>query len=159
MIVYPIGGSGQRLIFSQKVIDHFTAYQQKRCWQREAGGQLFARFDGDEIIIEEATGPRWNDWRTRYTYRPNRSAEQREIEARHVRGLHFVGDWHTHPEQFPTPSDQDVQSMSEMFVKSRHHLKGFVLAIVGLQHFPSGLFAAIVDQSGCTALSVTSESV
>jgi integrative and conjugative element protein (TIGR02256 family) len=157
MIVYPIGGSGQRLIFSQKVVNHFTAYQQKRCWQREAGGQLFARFGGDEITIEEATGPRWNDGRTRYAYRPNRSAEQREIEERHVRGLHFVGDWHTHPEQIPTPSIQDIQSMSEMFVKSKHGLNGFVLAIVGSSGLPAGLFIAIVGRSGHTALAASYE--
>lgn len=95
MSVFPIAASGQRLVFSPIVLEHFEKHQQLRWWQREAGGQLFARLALPEILVEEATGPRPSDWRTRYSYRPNRNAEQREIASRHARGLHFIGDWHT----------------------------------------------------------------
>src|SRR6267378_3125357 len=104
MIVFPIDGSGQRLVFSPAVLEHFAKYRQLRSWQREAGGQIFARLTLPDIYIEEATGPRRSDCRTRTTYRPNRRAEQREIAGRHGQGLHFIGDWHTHPEALPVPS-------------------------------------------------------
>jgi integrative and conjugative element protein (TIGR02256 family) len=139
MIVFPIVTSGQRLVFSSAVLEHFAKYRQLRSWQREAGGQLFARFALPKIIIEEATGPRRSDWRTRTTYRPNRRAEQREIAARHAQGLHFIGDWHTHPEALPVPSPQDTESMRDLVSRSKHTLNGFVLTIVGREALPVGL--------------------
>jgi integrative and conjugative element protein (TIGR02256 family) len=139
MMNFPIGGSGQRLVFTTPVIDHFLAHRQTRWWHRESGGQLFARFELPDIIIVEATGPRRSDWRARYSYRPSRRAEQREIIDRHRRGLHFVGDWHTHPEDRPTPSGDDTESMKEMVARSTHSLNAFVLVIVGRLDFPEGL--------------------
>lgn len=35
--------------------------------------------------------------RTRTSYAPLRPSEQTEIEERHRRNFHFVGDWHTYP--------------------------------------------------------------
>jgi len=103
-MIYPVADSDQRIVFAETVLNRFAKYRQMRWWHREAGGQLFARFALPDIVIAEATGPRRSDWRTRYSYRPNRRAEQREIAARHLLGLHFIGDWHTHPEDLPVPS-------------------------------------------------------
>lgn len=147
MIVYPIGSSPQLLVFTDPVLQHFEKHQQRKWWHREAGGQLFVRFELPRIIVEEATGPRRSDWRTRYSYRPNRVAEQREITDRHVRGLHFIGDWHTHPEDVPSPSGDDADSMKESVAKSRHALNGFVLTIVGREGFPRGLFVSLFSNA------------
>lgn len=153
MSVFPIAASGQRLVFSPIVLEHFEKHQQLRWWQREAGGQLFARLALPEILVEEATGPRPSDWRTRYSYRPSRSAEQREIASRHARGLHFIGDWHTHPEVVPTPSARDVTSMHELVTKSIHAFNGFVLVIVGTDPLPGGLCVFVYNGSDAFPLS------
>src|SRR3954465_11862720 len=139
MLEYPIGGSGQVLVFSEKAVRKFDRYRQKRWYQREAGGQLFARFSASRIVVEEATGPRRTDRRTRTSYVPDRAAEQREIDSRHGKGLHFVGDWHPHPEGLPRPSGLDVASISESVRKSSHALNGFLLVIVGQAESPRGL--------------------
>lgn len=145
MIVYPIGMSGQQLVFSTGVLAHLKRHRQTRWWQREAGGQLFARLTDSEILIDDITGPRRTDWRTRCSYRPHRAAEQREIDARHRAGFHFVGDWHTHPEPVPVPSSRDMSSIAEMVIQSHHALHGFVLVIVGQLEPPAGLFAGVCD--------------
>lgn len=138
-MIFPIGTSGQRIVFADPVLKHFDTYRQTRWYHREAGGQLFARFDLPEIVIVEATGPRKSDRRYRYSYQPNREAEQREIEERHPHGLHFAGDWHTHPEDIPEPSSRDEESMREVFERSDHRLNGFLLVIVGRRALPAGL--------------------
>ncbi len=143
MIAYPIGTSGQRLVFSTGVLNHFAKHRQNRWWQSEAGGQLFARFDLPNIVIEVATGPRRSDRRSRFSYLPNRSAEQREINQLHQDGRHFIGDWHTHLEPIPTPSSRDAESMRELFERSNHKLNGFVLVIVGRDGFPYGLSVSL----------------
>lgn len=145
MMVYPIVGSGQQVIFTQTVLDHFKKHCQNRCWRREAGGQLFARLELPDILVEEATGPRARDLRTRFSFRPNRAAEQREITSRHKRGLHFVGDWHTHPEARPRASSLDLASMQEMVTKSVHNLNGFLMVIVGTGVFPEALLVVLCD--------------
>ncbi len=59
MIVYPIGISGDRIILTERVLQHFVSHQQTRWYHREASGQLFARFRKHDVIVECATGPRW----------------------------------------------------------------------------------------------------
>jgi integrative and conjugative element protein (TIGR02256 family) len=101
-------------------------------------------------VIEEATGPRASDLRTRTLYVPDRAAEQAEIDFWHTRRLHYVGDWHTHPEQHPEPSGSDRESIRESFIRSRHSLRGFLMVIVGTAEFPNGLFVSLNDSdAGC----------
>ena len=147
MITYPIPGSDQYLVLTPNVLQRFTKYQQTRWWHREAGGQLFARFHLPRVTLEEATGPRRSDWRTRYSYHPNRRAEQREIADRHPQDLHFVGDWHTHPEPIPEASTCDADSMRELVAKSKHALNGFIMIIVGTESFPTGLSVAFYTRA------------
>jgi len=143
VIEYQVGESGQVLVFSDAVLEHFRRHRQTRLWQKEAGGQLFARFTLPRIMVEEATGPRRTDHRTRTSYSADRAAEQREIVERHTRGLHFIGDWHTHPETRPSPSSQDDHSIAECFARSTHGLNAFVLVIVGIAALPETLYVAV----------------
>lgn len=113
--------------------------------QREAGGQLFANFVGNQIIIVEATGPRSTDRRTRTSYIPIRKVEQEEILSRYQRGFHYVGDWHTHPEEIPRPSVIDEESIAECVGNSVHSLYCFVLIIVGRVEPPAGLHVMVHD--------------
>ena len=129
----------------------FDAYRQRRFYQREAGGQLFARVrDGDWEIVT-ATGPRSRDRRGRFSFWPHRASEQEEIFEHHALGLDYVGDWHTHPEDRPSPSRDDQASITEIVRRSAHHLPGFLLLIVGREPFPDGLWASFHAVDGTRA--------
>ena len=147
MIEYPIGASGQVIVLTDDVLTHLLLHRQLGRRDLEAGGQLFARIEDARIVVIEATGPRAGDRRTRTSYVPNRAAERAEIADRHAAGLHFVGDWHTHPDRVPQPSGLDLDSLAECFNKSAHQLNGFVLVIVGLAEPPSGLHVSVHDGS------------
>lgn len=123
-------------------------YQQIESSLAEAGGQLFARFSDVEIRVERATGPRISDHRSRFGYVPDRRREQEEIDALHGRGLHFIGDWHTHPEPNPRPSTSDIRSIRQAVRDSKHHLNGFILLIAGTERFPVGLFVSLYYGQG-----------
>ena len=137
-----IDGDGIVLIRAA-VLEHVFNHRQARCWKREAGGQLFARIGGNHWTIEQATGPRHNDSRSRFGFRPDRPAEQREIREKFALGLHYVGDWHTHPESHPKPSAMDVTSMQQMVRASRHELPGFLLLILGTSTNSAGLWISM----------------
>jgi integrative and conjugative element protein (TIGR02256 family) len=142
-LAFTIGESAQRLIVTHHVLSHFAKHQQSTDRSFEAGGQLFAHFAENEITIERATGPRPTDRRSRFSYVPDRRLEQEEIDAMHREGLHFIGDWHTHPEPTPTPSGSDVRSIRDAVAKSKHHLNGFLMIIVGTDVFPQGLHLSL----------------
>ena len=152
MIIYPLKNSDQTLVFTDPVLAHFNCHQQLKDRSKEAGGQLFAQFDGPCIRIERATGPRRTDRRGRLFFVPNRWAERREIKRLFKKGLYYIGDWHTHPELQPTPSQVDLCSVQEMFHKSRHGLAGFVMVIVGKDRFPDGLFVGVFTDKGLVKL-------
>jgi integrative and conjugative element protein (TIGR02256 family) len=147
VIAFDIGDSGQSLQFAVDVLRRFDAHRQNRFWQREAGGLLFARFELPKIDVCEATGPRPTDRRSRYSYRPDQEAEKREIEVNFTRGLHFVGCWHTHPEDIASPSIVDTRNISDCVRRSHHALNGFVMVIVGRAALPNGMFVSICDRS------------
>jgi len=55
---------------------------------------------------------------------------QREFELSNHTRVYF-GEWHTHPEDDPTPSAVDISSICDVFYKSKIVIDGVFLAIVG----------------------------
>ncbi len=145
MKVYEVGTSGERVVIDLSVLSHFQGHQQTRFWHREAGGLLFARIAGKEITIVLATGPRATDIRTPFSYQADRQAEQREIDACFSKDVHYVGDWHTHPQKRPSPSSRDLKTFTSRVCLSRHRMNGLIFAIVGRVKRPGGLLLLIHD--------------
>lgn len=126
------------IVFTQFVLQHFENNRQTNHNAFEAGGQIFARFEGNVTLVEAATGPRPTDQRSRFYYRPDREAEQREIRHMFSRGLHYVGDWHTHPSESPRPSADDIKSIRSLAIQSKHELMGVLLVVIGTNPFFEG---------------------
>lgn len=142
---YTLSPGGPAITLFEPILATFDRFRQLSPRAKEAGGQLFARFEGADTILLEATPPNWLDRRSRNGFSPNRWMQQREIRNRHARGLHFVGDWHTHPEPIPHPSHDDIYSMIDCFGHSLHDLRAFVLVIVGTEPAPEGLYVALLN--------------
>ncbi|MDO9439333.1 MAG: Mov34/MPN/PAD-1 family protein [Beijerinckiaceae bacterium] len=128
----------------------FEAHRQIHFWNRETGGQLFGVSKPGHWIVMEATGPRTDDLRGRFSFWPSREAEQNEIEAYYARGLEYLGDWHTHPERRPIPSSKDIETIQDIVRKSQHHLPGFLLCIIGRAEFSAGLWMSFHGRAGAT---------
>lgn len=140
--------SSHTVIFSSAALGVFDKYRQRRCWQCEAGGQLFARVKGRTWTIEVATGPRSSDFRSRFLFRPNRREEQSEIDCYFKSGLHFVGDWHTHPEDKPSPSSDDSKSIANIVRESTYHCDGLLLCIVGRNEQQESIWLSFHKRDG-----------
>jgi integrative and conjugative element protein (TIGR02256 family) len=149
VIAFSLDDCGAHLVFSDKVLLHFAQHQQRKRCDVEAGGQLFARLTPFEVFIEEATGPRLSDRRTRMSYLPDRLAERAEIREKFSDGLHYVGDWHTHPEKDAKPSSIDKATIADCTHKSSHKLQGFILAVVGNGQLPECLHVSFYPKLTC----------
>ncbi|WP_334151201.1 Mov34/MPN/PAD-1 family protein [Hyphomicrobium sp.] len=136
--------------FSSEVLQHFQKNKQDAFWKSEAGGQLFARINGKSWEIIKATGPRRSDYRRRFHFFPSRKDDQAEINISFSDGLHYVGDWHTHPEDSPTPSSLDLSSMVDLVKSSKHQLPGFLMVIVGTIDTQDGLWVSFHARDGST---------
>ncbi|WPZ01530.1 Mov34/MPN/PAD-1 family protein [Idiomarina sp. OXR-189] len=118
--------------FPSDVLMHLTRYRQNRCYSKEAGGQLFGKFNVEgHITIGAITGPRKTDKRSRHSYKADHAQEQREIDEKYKDGLYFLGDWHTHPEGVATPSPSDIKAITEIYQSSIEPGPGFLLVIAG----------------------------
>ena len=142
LLILPVTSSGQTLLLADHVLDYLSRYRQTRKSLSEAGA-VFATITGTEILVSDITGPRKSDKRFRFLYIPDRNLEQEEINNRFASGLHYVGDWHTHPEPAAKPSRQDLQSMCECVRRSTHQLNAFLLVIVGSAIGPQGLHVSL----------------
>lgn len=149
MIAYRLTSSMERVIFDDAVIGCFAANRQLDARSPESGGQLFARLDPPNVFVTRATEPKKQDRRRRFSFWPSRHSERLEIMHMHGRGLHYVGDWHTHPEPRGWPSTRDLQSIGETVRLSKHRLGGFLLVVVGREAPPEGLTVHLHD--GATA--------
>ena len=157
VITFSVGHSGEFIDFTDAVLNHFHSHRQLKWWQAEACGLLFARTQGKHIIIDDATGPYRRGWRRRYACEIPADEAQREIDERHVHGLHYVGEWHSHPEPAPTPSSRDQQTMQSRVLKSNHRMGGFIFALIGQAEFSRGLTVLVHDGVHAITLSHTDE--
>ena len=132
--------SGLNITFDPSALHTFDSHRQLRCYKRESRGQLFAKVRGENWKILCATGPRANDVRGRFRFWPNRESEQAEIFEHYEEGLEYVGEWHTHPQDRPSPSASDIKSVNNIVRELTHHFPGFLLCIVGRCPFPEGLW-------------------
>lgn len=143
--------SDQQLIFTAEALEVFVAFCQHPN-ATEAGGLLFAEFHFPAIQIVAASPPHRQDGRWRTLFVPNRVLQRRLIKKYFKMGRHFVGEWHTHPEPNPTPSNLDLNSMADAFQKSQHHLNYFLMVIVGNATDTLNLWVSIHDGKACHRL-------
>lgn len=148
-----VESSGMSILVTDDVLLTFAEFRQVGPKDKEAGGQLFARFQEREAIVVEATPPSRLDKRSRFGFEPNRWLQRCEINDRYEKGLHYIGDWHTHPEPIPAPSSDDEANTIECFLKSKHALKAFVMVIIGTDPIPRGLYVGLVSDGQVIPLS------
>jgi integrative and conjugative element protein (TIGR02256 family) len=145
MLIFNLPGGKQRLIFTNAVITFMFQFCQMQKRQSESGGQLFAKITPKTIIVAVATGPNQRDFRHRFSFIPNKKRLAGEIKAYFAKGYHYVGDWHTHPQEFPKPSWLDKRSMRICFIKSRHELDHFILVVIGRVAAPEGIGVCLIN--------------
>jgi integrative and conjugative element protein (TIGR02256 family) len=138
-IVGQLSDTPQALTVTRLALQHVSRYRQTTPWATEAGGQLFGTLNAAQVCVIEASGPYVGDERTRYRYRSNPASAQRAIEDRHKRGLMYLGEWHTHAEDYPSASGLDDNAMRCLIASSQLNTNALLLMIVGRARSAEGL--------------------
>lgn len=122
--------ASQRIIFSNLVIKTLKRNRQRNNSSLEAGGQLFGTVSPDVVSITHASSPSLRDLRTRYSFQSSAQLAQRRIRRFAVHGIHYLGEWHTHPQRFPLPSHTDRRAMESLHKLSKLSVTEMILVIV-----------------------------
>ncbi len=112
-------------------------FRQVEADSREAGGVLLGRhiIGCRDIIIDEVTSPAPADRRMRLSFQRSQAYHQQVIDARwrNSRGTcQYLGEWHTHPEAYPTPSSVDVSDWHRRLQVDQFSGDALLFIIIGI---------------------------
>ncbi|MBD8577551.1 Mov34/MPN/PAD-1 family protein [Pseudomonas syringae] len=112
----------ERLVyFTPEVLTVFDRFIQGED-EAEAGGILLGHVRGVHLEILEATTPTPKDKRLKYFFERLLHGHQSIAERRwrESNGLvRYVGEWHTHPEDYPNPSGLDISEWQKLAAARR----------------------------------------
>ncbi|PIV64643.1 MAG: hypothetical protein CO162_00955 [bacterium (Candidatus Ratteibacteria) CG_4_9_14_3_um_filter_41_21] len=125
--------SKECLIIKSKVLNVFRKYEQKKSVD-ESGGILLGYVYRNYTEIAKVTTPnRFDTHRLRFFIRSKVSAQAQINKAWiKTRGtLIYVGEWHTHSETNPKPSDVDKKMIMKSLKETKMEIDFLYLIIVG----------------------------
>ena len=128
------------VVIEKSVINTLSRHAQIRRDAAEAGGILIGSYRGPHVEVSECTVPMPGDPRLRHMFDRKDPGHNRAASAAWRRSQYtqtYVGEWHTHPEDHPSPSWLDRRTWSNVMW---NYCDGPVLfLIVGRRGFWIGL--------------------
>lgn len=130
---WQLASTRQLVYLGEQPLEVFKRYIQAGSDAREAGGILLGHVRGEHLEIIEATEPSLWDKRFRFLfermpYFHHRLAIKRWKESKGL--IRYVGEWHTHPQNVPTPSSIDLREWQQLAV-DREDGRPLLAVIVG----------------------------
>ena len=112
---------GRNLIYIHpQVLEVFQRHVQAGPVDLEAGGLLLGYVRGSHLEIVEATLPTKFDRRFRTFFERMKNLHEHIAHSRWAdsQGLvRYIGEWHTHPQDYPAPSGTDLIEWRKLSVK------------------------------------------
>lgn len=123
-----------RIKIKDEVIEILKSYRQLNINDCEAGGMLigYETINGD-IIIEYITEPFKRDKRTRISFNRIDKKHNKILKSiwENQGNIHvYIGEWHTHPENYPNYSAQDKKNWIQ--IGDKMNKERFIHIIVGI---------------------------
>ncbi len=132
------------VILNESVQSLFQKFIQDTKEKNEAGGVLLGSIVGKKIYVVKASIPNKFDKATRTSFLRDKDIAQVIVDYEFENSnstMFYLGEWHTHPENYPTPSGQDKHMTIEQFNKSRLAQPFSIMLIQGIK----GIYIALYD--------------
>src|SRR6266403_962419 len=129
----PNGGTVE---FHKSAAEVMCRYRQLNERDPEAGGMMLGRLvvESSDLVVDEVTEPTKRDRKGSFFFIRRRRRSQRRVNQAWLGSngtLNYLGEWHSHPEDDPTPSHVDIENWRHISTEARFE-QGFMLfAIVG----------------------------
>lgn len=114
------------------------SFVQDEDFKDEAGGVLLGRYilNSKDIIIDCVTVPQKKDFRSRFRFNREAKGHQKLISKAWKKSngtCNYLGEWHTHPEDYPNPSGQDIKNWKEILETRIFSSQYLYFVIVGIE--------------------------
>lgn len=133
---------------SRELILAMASFIQDDNKKPESGGILIGYYqEKGSYIITDFTQPRNGDKQSRYEFVRSKKNAQNALLAlfKESGGKKiYLGEWHTHPEDNPTPSGTDISSIINRIKKDRINSETIFMIIFGRKSF----YISTVNKSG-----------
>lgn len=128
-----VPGTQQMVYLREQPLEVFSRYIQEGIDSKEAGGILLGHVRGEHLEIIQATEPSFWDRRFRFLfermpYFHHKLAMKRWKESNGL--VRYIGEWHTHPQNHPTPSSIDLSEW-KILAADRRDGRPLLALIVG----------------------------
>ena len=121
------------MLVSKSVLERMESYRQNLSSSNESGGLLLGYRRGPHLEIVDITIPFSGDVQKRsYFYRCDSAHEHYAYEKWKGSGneIDYLGEWHTHPESLPTPSDLDMREWKNVVGGRAYAMTFFIIGTV-----------------------------
>lgn len=135
------------LILSAEVLKILDTYIQRKLRDTESGGIILGRIMANTIQVQRLSVPTELDKCSRMNFERHRLSAQIVINYEHANTygqVTYLGEWHTHPEDHPSPSETDIKMIKQQFAQNKIHTEFLILLIQGRK----ALFAALINKGG-----------
>lgn len=135
------------IIMSEEISYNLLKHRQKNFLSSESGGMLFTNhLSYNEIIISYISEPGARDTRKRRFFKQHEQDAQYIIDKQFkLFANHYIGDWHTHAEPKARPSQTDLNSIKDIYIKSTHKRPFFLLLIIPSVNDITACYLAATD--------------
>lgn len=122
---------GNLIVFTTEVMIRLYDFRQITPACLEAGGVLIGERRGHHMVVHQISEPGKGDRRSRYGV--DRCGKHHQETVNNAfnssSGIRqYLGEWHTHPENFPSPSNTDLMSWGNL-----SDTNPLILLIVGIE--------------------------
>ncbi|GGH64742.1 Mov34/MPN/PAD-1 family protein [Phaeocystidibacter marisrubri] len=134
--------SKKRIVLSDRLLEILERYKQIGKKDNEAGGILLGQVSEDGIFILKASAPCSADQASRTGFVRSKKKAQYIIDYEHVSSggqTIYLGEWHTHSEPYPCPSQVDLRMITDQYDKNRLNENFVILLIKGTKGIYIGL--------------------
>jgi integrative and conjugative element protein (TIGR02256 family) len=117
----------------RKILEKFTQYKKT---SPEAGGIILGKIIDNQIHILKLSIPTSLDNSSRTNFERNKLSAQiiLDYEFHNSNGqIIYLGEWHTHPELHPTPSQTDLRMLKSQFKNNSLNTDFLLLLIKGTE--------------------------
>ncbi|WP_100612825.1 Mov34/MPN/PAD-1 family protein [Confluentibacter lentus] len=145
MIEFKLGNLSIKI--SEEVFEKMKSFIQDENHKPEAGGILIGYYleDNNYSIIDSSSPSRF-DKSSRYNFTRSKKNSQKIINKnfKDSKGKKiYLGEWHTHPEDYPTPSCLDKKSILEQIRGNILNSKIIFMLILGRK----GIYISYADKN------------
>lgn len=131
-----VSDNGIKFKINKNSFEAMLSFRQMKKGSKESGGVLLGRYikDSSDVVVDFITTPQKNDISTETFFFKNKDEHQEIIDNRWKESngtCNYLGEWHTHPQDHPTPSSTDIKTWFRLVKETKFEFGELYFVIIG----------------------------